>query len=121
LDILENLLPAFVRTYVLGLGFGGGIWLSAVLNPEHEEAKTLIEAVNPIIASLGAFIWLAIPFLILSLFIVYRLGGCSGLIAVGIAFVGGTVIFYHLISSMIITGIAVVIGIFSWFFSFFKD
>lgn len=80
----EDLGKSFVQEFVIGFGFLSGLWIHVGINPETE----IIKAFSSITPSLAFWIIPVITTLG-SLVGSYFLGGWLGLIAVGLAFIGG--------------------------------
>lgn len=80
----------FVREFVMGIGFLGGLFSRAGINPEREIIKALTSAfqVNSTLFILFSFI-----ITILSLYAAYSLGGVLGLLAILLGFISGYLIF----------------------------
>ena len=88
----EELGKSFVQEFVLGFGFLSGLWIHAGVDPEAE----IIKALSSIVLQLApnpmySFAFWIIPIIATlgSLVGSYFLGGWLGLIAVGLAFLGG--------------------------------
>lgn len=96
----------FVREFVMGIGFIGGLFARIGVDPEGEIIKALISAF-PSIAQFSILFGLISVVLIISSFLtVYRLGGGLGIFAVILAFGGG-----YLISSSLIGVILLIFAI----------
>lgn len=90
-----------------------GLWIAVGVNPEAEITNAFAQAASSILAGSGILIWL-IPILCLvfSILGAFSTGGRLGLLAVGIAFFGGIIFIHYTIPSLILVGIAIVIGFF---------
>lgn len=99
----------FVREFVMGMGFLGGLFARTGINPEGEIIKVLVLAfrINPL-----PFVLISALLTLVSLFIAYFLAKELGILAIGVGFISG-----YLISSVpeigaILLIVAVVLG---WF------
>ncbi|MBA7505817.1 hypothetical protein ES706_04494 [subsurface metagenome] len=83
----------FVREFVMGLGFLGGLFLKVGVDPEGEVIKALISVlpISPFIAQLLAGL-ITIALTLTSIYGAYSLGGTLGLFIVGVAFISGLII-----------------------------
>ncbi|MCK4529500.1 hypothetical protein KAW18_19220, partial [candidate division WOR-3 bacterium] len=69
------------------------------------------EAAKSILAGSEIFIWLVpIVALVISVLGAFATGGWLGLIAVGIAFIGGIVFIKYTVASLVIVGVAIILG-----------
>lgn len=87
----------FVQEFVLVFGFLSGYWIYAGANPETEILKVLLSVITEVAPSLapGASLisWvIPIGLTIGTIFGSYKIGGRYGLVAVGLAFIGGIAI-----------------------------
>lgn len=104
-------LPYFIRMFVIGLGFMSGFWIAVGVNPEAVITNAFAEAANSILADSGILVWLVpIVALVVSVFGAFSTGGWLGLIAVGIAFIGGVVFIKYTVASLVIVGVAIMLG-----------
>jgi len=105
-------LPYFVRVFVIGLGFASGFWIAVGIDPEAVITGAFAEAANSISSGSGIII-LLIPVIstAVSIYFAYAMGGWLGLLAVGIAFIGGIIFLNSTILSLVLIAVAIVIGI----------
>ena len=104
-------LPYFIRVFVIGLGFMSGFWIAVGVNPEAVMTNAFAEAAKSILAGSEIFIWLVpIVALVISVLGAFATGGWLGLIAVGIAFIGGIVFIKYTVASLVIVGVAIILG-----------
>jgi hypothetical protein len=105
-------LQYFVRVFVFGLGFMSGFWIAIGVDPEAAITNAFSEAANSVLPGSGIFIWL-MPVIssVISVGGAYALGGGLGLIAVAIAFAGGAVLLANPLVSLIIMGVAIILGL----------
>ncbi len=98
----------FVQEFVIGLGFLSGLWLYVGFDPEAQIvgafagiAETLApnSGASSLILALPAFVTIA------SLVAAYFAGGILGLIAVGLAFLGGVFLSSQFGIWMLIAGV----------------
>lgn len=84
----------FIREFVVGFGFLGGLFTRVGVDPEEEILKALLEVAKSFSPSMGP-IFPVLLFLFTALLTIssilgaYRLGGIIGLIAVAFAWMGG--------------------------------
>jgi hypothetical protein len=97
----------FVKHFVIGIGFLGGLFARAGLDPKGEIIKALISVFqsNPLLFGL-----ISVVFTVLPLFIAYLLGGALGMFAIILAFFGGYLISSSLIGIILLI-IAIVLGL----------
>ena len=84
----------FVQEFVLAFGFLGGYWIYAGVNPETEILKALLSVITELAPSLAPGVslisWIIpIALTIGSFWASYKIGAWCGLLAVGLAFMGG--------------------------------
>ncbi len=88
----EEISKAFVQEFVLGFGFLSGLWINAGIDPEVEIIKALSTLVQQLAPNpVYSFLFWIVPIIatLASLVGSYSLGGWLGLIAVGLALLGG--------------------------------
>lgn len=106
-----------LRELVIGFGFLSGVWTALGINP----AEKIMEFIRPIIENvhpLAKTILIAVP-LCITIYMLARIyiqGGIIGALAVFAAFIAGTFLFTATITSIIVLGCALILGLFS-----FKD
>lgn len=104
----------FIQEFVVGFGFLSGLWIHIGMNPEAEVIGLFADLTDSLSSGTGISIFLmVIPFLMITLSVIgaFLMGGWPGLIAVGLAFLGGL-----LISSMlgvILLFAAIILGLFA--------
>jgi hypothetical protein len=103
----------FFREFIVGLGFISGFWIALGVNPEaiiFESLRTVMETLNP--DSGFSFMFTLFPLLLTigSVVGAYAMGGKIGMIAIGIAFVGGLLLISAPLFSVILMVIAMMIG-----------
>lgn len=83
----------FVREFVMWVGFCGGLFASAGVDPEGEIIKALISILqtSPFVAQLLA-VSISTAITLISLHKAYSLGGKLGILAIVIAFISGYII-----------------------------
>jgi len=110
----------FVREFVLGVGFVGGIFTRIGIDPEAEAFKALIAVVielakfiSPSLASqISLLVWfLSIIIAIFSLISIYFCGRFIGLLAVGLAWLAGFFIVVNPLAGLLLLIISASIGI----------
>jgi len=110
----------FVREFVLGVGFVGGIFARIGVDPEAEAFKALIAVatelakfVSPSLASqISLLFWfLSVIIAIFSLITIYFCGGIMGLLAVGLAWLAGFFIVVNPLAGLLLLIISASIGI----------
>lgn len=108
---MNSLLTYFVRVFVLGLGFMSGFWIAVGANPEAEITNAFAEAAKSILAGSEILIRL-IPTvaLVTSIILAFATGGWLGLLAVGVAFIGGIVFIKYTVAALVIVGVAIILG-----------
>lgn len=107
---VEDIGKSFVQEFVLGFGFLSGLWIHVGVNPESEIIKafaSIIQELSPDPIYSFAFWLIPIIATLGSLAGSYFLGGWLGLIAVGLAFIGGIFISSGFGVFMLIIGILV--------------
>jgi len=105
-------IPYFIRVFVIGVGFVSGFWIAIGVNPEAEITGAFAEALESILPGSGvAVLLIPVISLAVSLFVAYGMGGLLGLAAIGVACIGGAILVRHPISSLFVTGIAIVLGL----------
>lgn len=87
----------FVQEFVLSFGFLSGLWIHVGIDPEEEMSKALLsvlKTLNPALDLSTSLLFWLLPIIIVILSILgsYAIGGLIGLIAVGLAFIGGVFI-----------------------------
>jgi len=109
----------FVREFVLGVGFVGGIFTRIGIDPEAGAFKALIAVVidfakfvSPSLASqISLLFWfLSIIIAIFSLIAIYFCGGIMGLLAVGLAWLAGFFIMVNPLAGLLLLIISASIG-----------
>ena len=83
---------SFVQEFVLGFGFLSGLWIHVGIDPETEIIKALSSVVQQLAPNpIYSFAFWIIPIIatLVALAGSYFLGSWLGLIAVGLAFLGG--------------------------------
>jgi len=88
----ETIGKSFVQEFVLGFGFFSGLWIHIGIDPEVEVIKALSSVVQQLAPNpMYSFVFWIIPIIATlgSLAGSYFLGGWLGLIAVGLALLGG--------------------------------
>jgi len=104
----------FIKEFVIGLGFLSGLWIKIGINPEEEAIKQLANAIKTIYPNAFdpiQFLSLSTLFTILSIIVAYSLGGWLGLLAIGLAFIGGAI--FGSPFSIILLIVAVILGFFA--------
>jgi len=102
----------FVQEFVVGFGFLSGVWINIGINPETEILRAFADVINTLQPDnqIGFIFWLLpIIFIIGSLVATYVIARVPGLIAVGLAFLGG--LFFHTTFGGIMLVIAIVLGL----------
>lgn len=102
---------SFVQEFVLGFGFLSGLWIYIGINPESVLINTLSDLINSISPNpMYSFAFWIIPIIatVASLAWSYFLGGWLGLVAVGLAFLGG--IFIGSTFGIILLIAAIIVG-----------
>lgn len=104
-------LPYFVRVFVIGLGFMSGFWIAVGVNPEAVMTNAFAEAAKSILAGSEILIRL-VPALttVTSVLLAFAIGGWLGLVAVGVAFIGGIVFIKYTVAALVIVGVAIILG-----------
>lgn len=102
----------FVQEFVLGFGFLSGLWIHVGIDPEDELFKALLSIINTLspnqAPTMSFYFWLLpVIGLVVSIAGSYAMGGWLGLVAVGLAFIGG--VFIGPIGILLVI-IAVIIG-----------
>ena len=100
---------------MVGVGFFGGLWIAAGVNPETEIVKGLwdvVETIEPAMAALRLPLLLSLAFgsTVLALLGAYMFGKWAGIAAVILAFIGGALIasigVYFLLAAMVLGSFA---------------
>ncbi len=87
----------FVSVFIVGLGFLSGLWVAVGLDPDAIMHSILAGAASSLVPGAGLFIWLAALLCLgFAAVVAYSRRGLFGLSTVGLAFVGGTLIFKDL-------------------------
>ncbi len=103
----------FFREFTLGLGFFSGLWIAVGINPEaviFESLKNIMQMVNPNSGFEYLFILTPLLFTLCSLIGAYLKGGKIGMVAIGIAFVSGTLFVSLTLISIVLLMMAILIG-----------
>lgn len=96
---------------MIGLGFMSGFWIAVGVNPEAVMTNAFAEAAKSILAGSEILIWLVpIVALVISILSAFATGGRLGLLAVGVAFIGGVVFIKFTVAALVIVGAAIVLG-----------
>ncbi|MDI6639902.1 MAG: hypothetical protein QMD78_03665 [Methanocellales archaeon] len=86
--VSRGIAQVFVNEFVVGLGFCSGFWIGVGVNPETEILNALVSIIEDIAPQYTPLFYLIpVIFFILSILIIFVLGGLIGLTAVGSAFV----------------------------------
>lgn len=91
----EKVAMSFVQEFVLGFGFLSGLWIHVGVDPETEVIKAFAQIINQLAPSSGfSLIFWLIPIVVFIVSIAgsFLIGQLLGLIAVGLAFLGGVFI-----------------------------
>ncbi len=102
-----------LKELITGFGFLEGLWLAVGINPEAE----ILNAFTNILVNLGVdtgsiFLLTILPIIILivTILTVYSVGGKLGMIAVGCAFLGGLLILFSPIVTIVLLLAGLVLG-----------
>lgn len=88
-----------------------GFWIAVGVNPEAVMTNAFAEAAKSILAGSEILIWLVpIVALVISILSAFATGGRLGLLAVGVAFIGGVVFIKFTVAALVIVGAAIVLG-----------
>lgn len=106
----------FVWQFVIGLGFLSGLWTAIGLDPEDvliSAAGTAVDAVYP--STLVRYLFLILPTILLVISVIgaYRKGRILGLLSVLVAYAAGLMVFSAAALSLVLLGVAALIGYFS--------
>ena len=104
-----------VRKWVIGSGFLSGVWIAIGIDPEQQLLSTMMMMMDNLNPAIKWFI-LLLP-TILTFFtaiIIYARGGFIGLLAVFIAFLGGTMMMTKPVIGAVLAVSAVILGISSF-------
>lgn len=101
---------SFVKTYVIGIGFIGGLFFRAGINPNGTIVEVLSQFLSPDLCALLSILLIIVSFVML--LNAYRLGRFLGIIAIVTAFTGGYLILSPMNAEMIVgIFLAIVAGI----------
>jgi len=105
----------FVKEFVVGFGFLGGIFLSIGIDPEGQMIKNVVYLFfedDPAFLARSAAIFniFSILLLMVTLFTAYKLGRNIGLLAIFFAFIGGFLIFSYYIVGVVLLAIGLMLG-----------
>ena len=106
----------FIRESVIGLGFLPGLWTAIGINPQTVLLTLAERSADEVLHDPSVrFFFVVLPtiLLLLSVITAYKRGRIAGLISVFFAYAGGLVVIESLYMSVILLGIAILLGIFA--------